>query len=35
MEGYAVVKIETIVKEGDIFVTCTGNKKIISATHMS
>jgi len=35
MEGYAVVKLETIVKEGDIFVTCTGNKKIITATHMS
>jgi len=35
MEGYAVVKLETIVKEGDIFVTCTGNKDIIMAHHMA
>jgi adenosylhomocysteinase len=35
MEGFEVVKLEKIVKDADIFVTCTGNKNIIMATHMS
>lgn len=35
MEGYEVVKLETIVSKGDIFITCTGNKNIIMAEHMS
>jgi adenosylhomocysteinase len=35
MEGYGVVKLETIVGEADIFVTATGNKKVISAEDMS
>jgi len=35
MEGHSVVKIETIVKEADIFVSATGNKKVITAEHMS
>jgi len=35
MEGYAVVRLESIVKEGDIFVTCTGNKDIIMVKHMA
>jgi len=34
MEGYHVVKIETVVKEIDIFVSATGNKKIITIDHM-
>jgi adenosylhomocysteinase len=35
MEGYQVVKMETIVSKADIFITATGNKKIITAEHMS
>jgi len=35
MEGYNVVKLESIVKDGDIFVSATGNKKVISITHMA
>jgi adenosylhomocysteinase len=35
MEGYHVVKLESIVSEADIFVTATGNKDIIMATHMA
>jgi adenosylhomocysteinase len=34
MEGFAVVRLETIVKEADIFITATGNKDIIMAEHM-
>jgi adenosylhomocysteinase len=35
MEGYAVVRLESIVKEADIFVTATGNKDIIMVHHMA
>jgi adenosylhomocysteinase len=35
MEGFHVVKIESVVKDGDIFVTTTGNKRVITAQHMS
>ena len=35
MEGYEVVKIETVIKDIDIFVTATGCKKVITAEHMS
>ena len=35
MEGFEVVRLEKIVKEADIFVTTTGNKGIIMASHMS
>jgi adenosylhomocysteinase len=35
MEGYEVVKIESVVHKADIFVTATGNKGIIMADHMS
>jgi adenosylhomocysteinase len=35
MEGHPVVKLESIVKEADIFITATGNKGIITAHHMS
>jgi len=34
MEGFSVVKLETIVSIADIFVTCTGNKDIIMLAHM-
>jgi len=34
MEGYHVVKLESVVKEADIFISATGNKKIINIDHM-
>ena len=34
MEGYRVVKIDTVVNDIDIFITCTGNKDIIMAENM-
>jgi len=35
MEGYQVVTIEDVVGECDIFVTATGNMKVITAQHMA
>lgn len=35
MEGYTVRTLDEIVEQGDIFVTTTGNKDIISAKQMS
>jgi adenosylhomocysteinase len=35
MQGYAVRTLEDVIGEGDIFVTCTGNKDIIRADHMA
>jgi adenosylhomocysteinase len=35
MEGIQVVTLEDVVREGDIFVTATGNRDIISAEHMA
>ena len=35
MEGFRVVKIESVVNFCDIFVTCTGNKGIITNAHMA
>ena len=35
MEGFEVTTMEEAVKEGNIFVTTTGNKDIITAQHMS
>src|SRR6201991_1046038 len=35
MEGYQVVTLEDVVSTGDIFITCTGNKDVISAEQMS
>merc|ERR1739838_363562 len=35
MEGYEVKKLESVVGDADIFVTCTGNKGIIMAHHMA
>lgn len=34
MEGYEVKRLETVLGEGDIFVTTTGNKDIITLDHM-
>jgi len=34
MEGFQIVKIETVVHEIDLFVTTTGNFKIITLEHM-
>jgi adenosylhomocysteinase len=34
MEGYAVVKLEDIVEDADIFVTATGNYNVITGKHM-
>src|SRR5438105_3291963 len=35
MEGYRVTTLEDVLAEGDIFITATGNKDIITAAHMS
>jgi adenosylhomocysteinase len=35
MEGFAVKKLEDLILKGDIFITATGNKRIITAKHMS
>jgi adenosylhomocysteinase len=35
MEGYEVTTLERVLDRGDIFITCTGNKGIISAEHMA
>jgi adenosylhomocysteinase len=35
MEGYHVVKIESVLKDADIYITATGNFNIITAKHMS
>ena len=35
MEGYQVKKLETVIKECDIYVSSTGNKDIIMAHHMA
>jgi adenosylhomocysteinase len=34
MEGYQVVKLEDVTPSGDIFVTATGNKDVITVDHM-
>ena len=34
MEGFRVVRIESVVKEIDIFITATGNKRIVTIDHM-
>jgi adenosylhomocysteinase len=34
MEGFSVVKLETVISRGDIFITTTGNKGIIMGHHM-
>jgi len=35
MEGYEVKRLESVVEEADIFITTTGNKGIIMASHMA
>ena len=35
MEGYQVVTLEDVVETGDVFVTATGNRDIITAEHMA
>ena len=35
MEGFRVVRLETVLSEADIFITTTGNKGIIMADHMA
>lgn len=34
MEGYRVVRLDSVVEEIDVFITATGNKNIIMAGHM-
>src|SRR5687768_5929036 len=34
MEGYQVATLEDVVETGDIFVTTTGNKDVITVEHM-
>jgi len=35
MEGFEVTTMEDALEEGNIFVTCTGNRDVITAEHMS
>jgi adenosylhomocysteinase len=35
MEGYEVTTLERVVEVGDIFITATGNKGIVTAEHMA
>jgi adenosylhomocysteinase len=35
MEGFEVARVEDALPEGDIYVTCTGCRDIITAEHMS
>ena len=35
MDGYRVAKLETVLAEGHIFITTTGNKDVILAEHMA
>jgi len=35
MDGYPVLTLEDVVGEGDIFITATGNRDVITADHMS
>jgi adenosylhomocysteinase len=35
MQGYTVRTLDDVIGEGDIFVTCTGNRDIIRAEHMA
>jgi len=35
MEGFEVKRLETVVKEADIFITATGNKDIIMVSSMA
>jgi adenosylhomocysteinase len=35
MQGYEIRTLDEVVETGDIFITCTGNKGIITAAHMA
>jgi adenosylhomocysteinase len=35
MEGFSVVRLATVLKVADIFITCTGNKDIIMVDDMA
>ena len=35
MEGYEVVRLQDVVSQGDLFVTCTGNCDVILAEHLA
>ncbi|WP_026550089.1 adenosylhomocysteinase [Arthrobacter sp. Br18] len=35
MDGYQVAKLESVLGEGDIFITTTGNKDVVMAHHMA
>jgi adenosylhomocysteinase len=35
MEGYQVVRVEDVVEQADVFVTCTGNLDVITVDHMA
>jgi adenosylhomocysteinase len=35
MQGYEIRTLDEVVETGDIFITCTGNKDIITAAHMA
>jgi adenosylhomocysteinase len=35
MEGYQVVRVEDVVKSGDVFITATGNLDVLTVEHMS
>jgi adenosylhomocysteinase len=35
MDGYQVLTLEDVIDKGDIFVTATGNRDVITAEHMS
>jgi adenosylhomocysteinase len=35
MQGYEILTLDDVVDKGDIFITCTGNKDIITAAHMA
>jgi len=34
MEGYEVLRIEDVVERGDLFITATGNQRVITVEHM-
>ncbi|HWX86766.1 MAG TPA: adenosylhomocysteinase, partial [Solirubrobacteraceae bacterium] len=35
MQGYEIRTLDEVVESGDIFITCTGNKDIVTAAHMA
>lgn len=34
MDGYRVVKIDEVIRTVDVVITCTGNKSVVTRTHM-